>query len=399
MGHPMGSSLIRALALAGSAACVAAAAAAPPASPAVPARTAAPLPPTARTTSSPARWSIFKILSEKHFDSLLTLTAVGRNDAWAFGQTASGRAIAVHWDGSTWTGSRIPGAFAPPGFISATGPDNIWAGGSECMSGPAGTSVTATYVARYNGRTWTTRKWTTAAFCEAALVTTGPENGWLLGNDRALHFTGKLWRKISLPDLGQVIAATAVSASDIWTFSARFNSLHLSRSKAFFTHYDGHAWGRVSLPHIKLPRHAYIYPYAVAAASARSIWASATIYPAAAHSFLLHFTGKKWQIIPLPGKPAQLLQVAPDGSGGAWAIMFRSASGEYVFAHYARGAWKYDAVPTAGLPGLVPGSASFDVYALARIPGSQSMLASGDVFYSNAKNASVTDSLIFRYGP
>ena len=29
----------------------------------------------------------------------------------------------------------------------------------------------------------------------------------------------------------------------------------------------------------------------------------------------------------------------------------------------------------------------------------QSMLASGDVFYSNAKNASIMDSLIFRYGP
>lgn len=101
----------------------------------------------------------------------------------------------------------------------------------------------------------------------------------------------------------------------------------------------------------------------------------------------------------MPAKPAQLVQVAPDGSGGVWAIMFRPANGEYAFAHYARGAWKYDAVPTAGLPGLMAGSASFDVYALAHIPGSTSMVASGDVFYSNAKNASIMDSLIFRYGP
>jgi hypothetical protein len=244
-----------------------------------------------------------------------------------------------------------------------------------------------------------TRKWTTAAFCSAALVTTGPKNGWLLGDNRAIHFHGKRWHKVSLPDLGQVIAATAVSPTDIWTIGGRFNALRLSRSRAFFTHYDGHAWRTVPLPHIKLPKNGYIYPYAIAAASARSVWATATIYPAAAHSFLLHFTGKRWRAIPLPAKPAQLVQVAPDGSGGVWAIMFRPANGEYAFAHYARGAWKYDAIPTAGLPGLVAGSASFDVYALTRIPGSTSMLASGDVFYSNAKNASIMDSLIFRYGP
>jgi hypothetical protein len=395
----MGASVIRALALAGSAACVATAT--PSVSLALPARptlTGALVAAATRTASPPPRWSIAKILSEKHYDTLLTLTAVGSRDAWAFGQTSSGRPIAVHWNGSAWTGSRIAGAFAPPGFADATGSDNVWAGGSECTSGSRGTGVTASYVARYNGRAWTTRKWTTAAFCAAALVTTGPKNGWLLGDNRAMHFTGKRWHKILLPVLGQVTAATAVSASDIWAIGGRFNALHLSRSKAFFTHYDGHAWRTVPLPHIKLPKHGYLYPYAVAAASARNIWAAATIYPAVTHSFLLHFTGKKWRAIPLP-KPAQLLQVAPDGSGGVWAIMFRSVSGVYSFAHYARGAWKYDAVPTAGLPGLVPGSASFDVYALARIPGSTSMLASGDVFYSNAKNASIMDSLIFRYGP
>lgn len=391
----------RALALAGSAACAAAAAATPfpaQAVPAAPAVRAAEVVAADRTTPVRPHWSIFKILNEKRSGNLLTLTAVGKHDAWAFGQTSSGRAVAVHWNGSAWAGSRITGAFTRPGLSSASGPRNVWAAGSECGSGPHGTTVTASYVARYNGRTWTTRKWTTAAFCWAALVTTGPANGWLLGNDRALHFTGRRWHKISLPGLGQVIAATAVSASDIWTIGARFNARELSRSKAFFTHYDGHGWSTIPLPRIRLPRHGYIYPDDVTAAGARSIWAAATIYPAAVHSVLLHYGGRKWRAIALPAKPDQLLKVAPDGSGGVWAIMYSSAAGTYVFAHYARGAWTFDPVPAAGLPGLVPGSESFDVYALALIPGTKSILASGDVFYSNSKNASITDSLIFRYG-
>jgi hypothetical protein len=396
----MGLSSRRALALAGSAACVAAAMT-PFAAQAVP--TARPGPAAqavaaAGATPAKPRWSVFKILNEKRYDTLVSLAAVGKHDAWAFGQTSSGRGIAVHWTGSAWTGSRITGAFDRPGFSSASGPRNIWASGSECTSGPQGTNVTATYIARYNGRAWTTRKWTTAAFCWAALVTTGQNNGWLLGNSRALHFSGTRWHKISLPGLGQVIAATAVSARDIWAIGARFNARQLSRSKAFFTHYDGHAWRIVQLPRIKLPPRGYIYPDDVAAAGARSIWAAATIYPAAVHSVLLHFGGRKWRAIPLPAKPDQLLKLAPDGGGGVWAIMFSSAAGRYEFAHYARGTWTYQPVPTAGLPGLVPGSESFDLFALARIPGTTSVLASGDVFYSNAKNASIMDSLIFRYG-
>jgi hypothetical protein len=393
----MGSSVRKTLALAGSAACVATAAAA--AAPAARAVSAAPAVARTAAGSSQPRWSITKILSEQHYDTLLTLTAVSKHDAWAFGQTSSGKAIAVHWNGSTWTGSRITGAFTRPGFVSGTGPGNVWAGGSECTGGPPGPGVTATYVARYNGRLWTTRKFDTSAYCGAALVTTSHGNGWLLGDDQARHFTGSAWHTVSLPDLGQVMAATAVSSRGIWTIDARFDAAQLSRSKAFFAHYNGHVWQTVPLPRIRLPKHGYIYPYDIAAAGPRSIWAAATIYPAAAHSFLLHFNGRKWRAIQLPATPDQLLQVSPDGSGGVWAIMFQSVNGQYAFAHYSGGTWRFTAVPTAGLPGLVPGSASFDLYALSRIPGTQSVLATGDVFYSNAKNASITDSLIFRYGP
>jgi len=371
------------VALAGAALCVTAAG--------VPAAQAA-------AASPPPAWRISKILNMKDYADLLTLRATGRHDAWTFGQTNSGEPVALHWNGATWTGSHVPGAFIRPGFVSATSPANVWVGGSECTGGPPGPDVTATYVARYNGRKWTTARWKTTAYCGAALVTTGPENGWLLGNSQALHFTGKHWRKVSIPNLGQVIAATAVSPSDIWTVGGRFNALHLSRSKVFFTHYNGHAWRDVPLPAIKLPKYGYINPYDIEAASANSIWAAATVYPAASHSFLLHWNGSKWQSIPLPATPDQLLQVTPDGDGGVWAIMFQSVDGEYQFAHYANGHWSFDAVPTSGLAGLVPGSATFDVYSIARIPGTQSMLATGDVFYSTAKNPNVRDSLIFSFG-
>lgn len=282
--------------------------------------------------------------------------------------------------------------------MSATGPRNVWTGGSECTGGPPGTGVTAAYVARYDGHTWITRKWNTSAFCGGALVTTSRTNGWLLGNNQALHFTGKRWQKVTI-GLGQPTAATAVSAKDIWTVGGRFNASHLSRSKVFFTHYNGRRWRAVPLPAIRLPKNGYLYPYDIDAAAADSIWAVATIYPAAAHSFLLHFNGTKWKAIPLPATPQQLLRVVPDGSGGAWAIMFQSVGGEYEFAHYSNGKWSFDAVPTNGLPGLVAGSEAFDVYSISRIPGTRSLLGTGDVFYSDSTGTEHNYSLIFRYAP
>ncbi len=356
----------------------------------VPAAYAAPL-------SSPT-WRISKILNMKYYADLLTLTATGRHDAWTFGQNSSGKTVALHWNGVTWTAGHVPGAFARPGFVSATSPGNVWVGGSECGGGPPGPSVTAAYVARYNGRTWTTNRWTTTAYCGAALVTTGQKNGWLLGNNQALHFTGKYWHKVSI-GLGQVIAATAVSANDIWTVGGRFNAFHESRSKVFFTHYNGHAWHEVSLPAITLPKYGYVYPSDIEAASASNIWAAATIEPAASHSFLMHWNGRKWRAIALPATPDQLLQVTPDGNGGVWAVMFQSIDGEYEFAHYRNGHWSFDAVPTNGLAGILPDSATFDVYAISRIPGTRLMLGTGDAFYSTAKNPNARDSLIFSYGP
>ncbi len=308
--------------------------------------------------------------------------------------------------GVTWTTAHVAGAFTRPGFVSATSPRNVWVGGSECGGGPPGPSVTAAYVARYNGHTWTTTRWKTTAYCRAALVTTGPKNGWLLGNNQALHFTGKQWRKVSIANLGQVLAATAVSANDIWTIGGRFNALHLAKSKAFLTHYNGRGWREVALPAIKLPKYGYIYPPDIEAASANSVWAAATVFPMGRSNRLsdrvpLGLAALEWQPLAVDIAAGHTRPTAAGNAGrqrGVWAIMFQSVTGEYKFAHYSGGSWTFDAVPTAGLPAF-GSSATFDVYAISRIPGTRSMLGTGDVFYYDAKNVNRQYSLIFRYGP
>jgi hypothetical protein len=350
----------------------------------------------ATSVAASPSWRISALLNENHYSNLLTLAALNDHDAWAFGQTSKGHGTAAHWDGSTWSLSSFPGPFRPES-VSATSPADVWATGSQCVGGP-GEPPASTYVARYNGHSWTRTTWNTGAYCRASVVTTSHDNGWLLGDDQAEHFTGKRWQKVSVKALGQVLAATAVSAHDIWTVGGNFNAQKLSKSKVFFTQYNGDTWRDVAMPAISLPKGGYLYPFDIEAANAHSIWAAVTVEPAASHSYLLHFDGSKWQKISLPATPDQLLQVVPDGADGVWAIMFQSVTGNYEFAHYAAGTWTYDTVPTAGLPGL-SGSAGFDVYAISRIPGTQSMLATGDVDYSTAAGKERSYSLIFSYDP
>lgn len=353
----------------------------------------------ASPAASQPGWSILKLLNMKNYADLLTLATPAKQDAWAFGQTGAGKAVAVHWNGSTWAGSSIPGAFIRPAFTSATGLGNVWTGGSQCGGGPPSPSVTKTYVARYNGSAWTTTTWKTSAFCSAALVTTGAKNGWLLGNKQALHFHRGRWTKVLLPSLAQTLAATAVSASDIWSVNQVADPLHLSQTKNYFMHYNGSAWRTVSLPAITLPKNGYLYPFDIAAAAANDIWATVTVESAAAHSYLLHWNGSKWKAIALPVTPYQLLKVTPDGNGGAWAIMFRTTDGLSKFAHYSNGTWTYYPIPTQGLPRFTGGSASFDLYAISLIPGTSVALATGDVFYTDTNNVNRRYSVIFRYQP
>jgi len=127
-------------------------------------------------------------------------------------------------------------------------------------------------------------------------------------------------------------------------------------------HWNGSTWagsriagaftiGPYPMPKIKLPKNGYLYPFDITAASANNIWASVTVEPAAANSFLLHWNGRAWKSIPLPATPEQLLQLTPDGQGGVWAIMFQTTGGAYEFARYVSGKWTFAAVPTSGLPG------------------------------------------------
>jgi hypothetical protein len=350
------------------------------------------IPPDAAAAPA-ATWHVAKLLNIHQFRNLIGLTATGASDAWAFGDGARHPAV-LHWNGSTWTGSTLPGAFARPENASSTGPKNVWASGERCNEGPPSPPGFFGYVSRWNGQAWATTKFRNMRFCPGSVVTVGPREGWLFGfygNTRstlALHFTGGRWRLSTLGSIGQILAATGVSARDVWAFASG------SRGRSLAVHWNGQSWRSVSLPDLHLATGQHLDLVDARAVSATKVWLAAEITPIRV-PVLLQWNGKGWQRIPVPGH-SRLTNIATDGHGGVWLLGVTSA-GVYWFLHYSQGKWTIQHVPVAGIPGA-PANAAFNMYALAGVPGTTSVWATGDVFYSDASNHQHAYTVIFKFG-
>ena len=349
------------------------------------------LPEAAATPGS--GWHVAKLLALRHFRNLIGLTATGPNDAWAFGDGARHPAV-LHWNGTSWAGSRLPGAFARPENAYSTGPKNVWASGERCNQGPPSPPGFSAYVSRWNGRVWTTATFKNMRFCAGKIVTAGPRQGWLFssyGSTRstlALHFTRGKWRPSSLGSFGQISAATGASANDVWAFSGQIGS----NLRAM--HWNGQGWRGVPLPNLHLLKGQSFDPVAARAVSATKVWLAANIFHGGG-PVLLEWNGKAWQKIPVPGH-SRLTDITTDGHGGAWMLRVTTA-GVYTFLHYSQGTWTTQHIPIAGIPGAPP-DATFNMYAVAGVPGTTSVWATGDVFYFDASNHQHAYTVIFKYG-
>src|SRR5262249_15546202 len=89
-------------------------------------------------------------------DTVLTgIDVRSASDVWAVGYYFDGsanRPLALHWDGSTWSNSPIPGT----GLlrkVRAVGPGNVWAAGTYYN---AGLQSYQTLVVHFDGTAWTT---------------------------------------------------------------------------------------------------------------------------------------------------------------------------------------------------------------------------------------------------
>ena len=347
-----------------------------------------------RQALPPVRWRVAQAFEGQSYSLLETMTAPARSDAWAFGDGRNGT-LALHWNGKFWTASYPFGDVMPLVWEAASSnPGNVWVTG-RCNP----------YVSRWNGRRWTTTTFNKLNACISSMVTTGPDNGWLFTDSQAsttaLHFNGTTWQTVTLGNFGSVVAASAVSARDIWLLTVT------TSAKILLVHFNGTTWQKAAVPAPSLPKGDGLAPQALTTAGARSVWATVQIITnqdmspsSPPDSLLLHWNGRAWTWIPLPGSDEAWPAIAPDGANGAWVVGARVTVGvsipAYYFLHWTGRGWTAQLAPTQGIPGTKV--TTYDVFSLAHIPGTRSVLASGMADYNPPSGPTAAAAVIYSYG-
>jgi hypothetical protein len=354
--------------------------------------------------SSPYNWHIAKVFAGQPYSNLIPMTAISANDAWLFGDGASNREVALHYNGTTWTPSYPFGTLPRPWYVSATGSRNIWVTGQNC------TSTGLNYVSRYNGSKWATTTFKTASqadgggFCQAPVVTTGATSGWIFSKSyaatRAMHFTGGKWVPVTIGDFGSVMYVSAVSASDIWLLTATFTT----PARMLVVHYDGRKWTSLRLPGAPVPRGEVPYATGIEAVSSANIWISAQLITSNGEvssstlsSLVLHWTptsGFQWVKVPF----GDIAWDISYDAGSVWtgAQTTTGTGVGWAFLKWNGKQWARQPLPTQGING---NSISFQLYNVVHIPGTHSFWAEGDASYFSPSNQQEAAAVVFKYGP
>jgi hypothetical protein len=357
---------------------------------AVPRAHAAPAP-----NQPPAVWRVAQAFEGRPYQVLQSTIAPSRSNAWAFGVGSSDRALALHWNGKTWTASYPFGNSAPVEEAASSGPDNVWVVGRFSQ-----------YLSRWNGRHWTTTTLSKVTQRPiTSVVTTGPGNGWLFTDSQlstmAVHVHGGTLQSVTLGKFGSVMAASAVSVRDIWLLT------FTTTAKTLLVHFNGKTWQRSAVPAPSLPKSDTLVPQALTTAGASSVWATVQVWTnqdmmpsSPPDSLLLHWNGRAWRWIPLPNSDEAWPSIASDGASGAWVVGAHITPDltvpTYYFLHWTGRDWTAQLVPTSGIRGSKV--TTYDVFSLAHIPGTQSVLASGMADYHPPSGGTVAAATIYSYG-
>lgn len=229
--------------------------------------------------------------------NLMSLAMASANNVWAVGSdynhndTSSHISVLMHFDGATW--KRVPTTFDYPLT-------------SVCMlpSGE-GWAVGGNAILHYTGGRWTVHTLDHSGQYETlnAITMVSPEEGWAVGatsdnqtglHSLILHYVHGQWTQVSVPNdkgaaLGALRAISMVSPDDGWIVG----SAYAGGETNVVLHYSGGEWKLVD---VGVPGPLY----GVSALAPDDVWAVGASNPGTGPGFILHYSHGIWQTVPSP---------------------------------------------------------------------------------------------------
>jgi hypothetical protein len=341
---------------------------------------------TTAASAAPPKWQLFEVPLQGRAN-LVSVTAAGGNAAWAAGflvadsgpgpipaeaassdDECSGRdsfpSLMLRWDGREWRRDPVP-KVGRVNHVSASSARDVWAS-ADCG------------LLHWDGRSWTAVPYAAVPAQQSgngAIEAVGPADAWLAGGTYdtttevmrgfVQRWDGRQWRNVPLPDLGDHFSLDAIDARgprDVWVAGTDLTDGDVHREHLLLLHWNGRFWKRVPEPATgewtnRLTR--------VRIAAGGDVWVSGWGKRAPGgdeirRPLLLHWNGREWTAVKVPGSRGELMDVAVSGKQAlAVGDTFTPSEPDYTMYALRRTetGWQRASVPVQGmasLSGLAP---------------------------------------------
>ncbi len=271
---------------------------------------------------------------------------------------------------SPWRSYPVPvGGQAVLDAVTAPAANDAWAGGFTL-----GADGFSPLMLHWSGRAWLTVSVPDSTRIDQ-LSSTGSEDVWAMTDDQPLHWNGTRWVAEpveSVPDMSQGGDLAADGPHDAWYTGETFDPV-TGVSSSFVEEWDGRAWKLVPLP-AGLAADSLAD---VAADGPHDVWVDGTT--ATGTIALAHWDGSRWTTVPVPATGfayttlSQLMMIKP---GDVWLVGWgetvdeTGAVRDSLLMHWNGRAWSISPVP----------SGSGELYAAAK--ATNGLWAVGDTYHA-----------------
>lgn len=300
-----------------------------------------------------------------NYPQFSAVVALSAKNAWALGGTnvgggTLGAPVAEHWNGKAWS------RFATPKGVT----DHIAAASAPAASDIWAVTQFGGYVLHWNGSAWSVAKRLPVPKGASippqltGVVALSAKNVWAFGSSGftlgwgTWHYNGQAWSQWH-GNAADITDGSAVSRTNIWAIGGT------NAPQNAIVHYTG-TWKLVNTGSVL----SGLQFEGIHAFSATNVWASAVTVSKGDQSWLVHYNNHAWAKFKMPWSVNVLSgHIVSDGHGGLWvsAIVPGTTTTRYYEVHRtANGAWSRTRV-------------SAQLFGLAAIPGTASVLAGGSV--------------------
>jgi hypothetical protein len=219
------------------------------------------------------------------YSELFGVRCTASTNCWAVGsyeQHGVQLDEALHWNGKNWSraatptpGGALPGDFNELLDVACTSPDSCWADGEYGTDDSAiGSEVIENQALHWNGRVWSLSTTpnpggtgSDGASALSAIRCASAGNCWAIGTfgtiapggalfNEALHWNGKKWSQVGIPDPGGDTSGdfsvleglSCTSAANCWATGSYGDDGSSAVTLNEAMHWNGHNWSAVSTP-------------------------------------------------------------------------------------------------------------------------------------------------------